>query len=166
MKRHSFLFSFFTVLAAAFAGASDVRATPEPGRYVGILQITKTLPPYHSNALSVTTTVKVVAQVTQSDSERSLTILAAVAEPPIAAFDTAKSVIRGSFQPDGSCVIHGPPFGGGPGAPSDYLGLVTENERGFTLRHDNLPLGLEFFVDPHATQAITDFHYRFRRVSQ
>ena len=166
MKRHAFLFSALTTLAAAFAGVSDVRATPEPGRYVGILRITKTLPPYYSNALSVTTSVKVEAQVVQSDSGRSLNILAAVAEPPIAAFDTEKSVIRGSFQPDGSCVIHGPPFGGAPGAPSDYLGLVTENETGFTLRHDNLPLGLEFFVDPHATQAITDFDYRFRRVRQ
>ncbi len=166
MKRNSCLFSGLTVLTAAFAVMSDVGATPEPGRYVGILRITKTLPPYYSNALSVTTTVKAVAQVIQSDSERSLNILVAVAEPPIAAFDTEKSVIRGSFQPNGPCVIHGPPFGGAPGAPSDYLGLVTENDTGFTLRHDNLPLGLEFIVDPHATQAITDFDYRFRRVGQ
>src|SRR6266571_4546280 len=63
MKRNAFLFSALTALAAAFAGVSDVRATPEPGRYVGILRITKTLPPYYSNALSVTTSVKLQAHL-------------------------------------------------------------------------------------------------------
>lgn len=81
------------MLFTAFAAVSDVRAAPEPGRYEGILRVTKTLP-FYTNTLSVTATVRVVAQVIQDGSERQLTILAAVAEPPIAAFDTEKSVIR------------------------------------------------------------------------
>jgi hypothetical protein len=156
------------VLATLLIGAPQALATPEPGRYSGILRITKTLPPYYSNALSTTTTIKVVAEVVQNARGRSLTVLAEVTEPPIWAFYTETSVIRGVFQVDGSCVVHGPPFQGVHTGASNYRCSVTESETplGFIMRHDNIPLGINFFVDPHLTQAITDFEYRLLRVRQ
>jgi len=163
MKTRLSLFSALTVVAALFAATPKLEATPPPGRYVGTLRTTKTLPPYYTNALSVTTTVRVVARVAQERSGRTLTILAAVAEAPLESFDTEKSVIRGTFTLDGDCLIQGPPFLGTPGQGPDYLGTVTENPLGFRLRHDNIPFGVEFFLDPHLTQPITDFDYRFRR---
>jgi hypothetical protein len=164
MTSHLHRFCLLIAVAALLTVAFNAIGAPELGRYVGILRVRKTLPPYYTNALSVTTTIRVVAEVIQNHTNRTINILAAVAETPLADFDTEGSVIRGRFQSDGSCIIHGPSFGTSTGGPIDYLATVSEQSAGFTLRHDNIPLGVEFFADPHLSQPITDFEYRFRRV--
>ncbi len=139
-------------------------AAPEPGRYVGFVRITKTLPPYYRDALSVSTVHRVVAKVVKSDAGLKITLLTEVGEPPMKAFNADDSVIHAIVKADASCVVKGPPFGAADG-PSDYQGILKETRDGFTLRHDNIPMGVNFLVDPHLTQATTDFSYVLREVT-
>lgn len=163
MKTHPAHMLALTALSALLAMPPDTKATPEPGRYTGIVRITKSTLVDATNTLSVTTTIKVVAQVFEAESEMRLTILGETEEPLVSAFNTQSSIVQGTFQSDGRCIIHGPPFGG-PGGPGDYLAFVTERRNGFTLSHENLPLGMNWLIDPHLTQPITVFEYKFQRV--
>ena len=164
MRIHPSHMLALTVLSALLAMPADTGATPEPGRYAGIVRITKSTLVEGTNTLSVTTTMKVVAQVFEVGSETRLTILGITEEPLASAFNTSSSIVQGTFQPDGTCIIHGPPFGG-PGGPGEYLASVTERRNGFTLGHENLPLGMNWLIDPHRTQPITLFEYKFQRVA-
>jgi len=82
MTSHSHRFCLLIGVAALLTVTLNAVAAPELGRYVGTLRVRKTLPPYYTNALSVTTTIRVVAEVIQNHTNRTINILAALRKHP------------------------------------------------------------------------------------
>jgi hypothetical protein len=147
------------------------QAAPPPGRYSGILRLTK-----HVDGLNVTASVRAVATVS---AKGGLTIVLATAQSPLPDIDapgtTPADVLRTTITAENSCVIPGKPKPfAQPSAPLSepalspkvldpvFSGTVRTNGKTFSLTYTDIPTNYEYVIRP---LNFTEFTYTFRQVS-